>query len=339
MDEVKAYAAGAAGGELRPFTYLLGPLGDDEVDIDVRHCGICHSDLSMLANAWQMSVYPLVPGHEIVGTIAAVGARVPSLQPGQTVGLGWYSRSCMHCPQCFSGDHNLCLTAEGVIAGRHGGFADRVRAHWAWAVPLPAGLDPATAGPLFCGGITVFNPIVQNGIRATDRVGVVGIGGLGHLALQFLRAWGCHVTAFSTTPDKEAEARRFGAHEFVATRGAPDALAALANSFDMILVTINVAQPWEPYLAALKPRGVLHFVGAVPDVTAPVFALIQAQRSIKGSPLGSPATMATMLEFAARHGIAPMTERFPMSRVNDALARLRSGAARYRIVLDNDFGG
>ncbi len=337
MVQVKAYAALEAGGALQPFAYELGPLGDEEVDIDVGYCGICHSDLSMLDNHWRMSAYPLVPGHEIVGTVAAAGSRVAAVEPGQTVGLGWYARSCMHCTQCMAGDHNLCLEAEGVIVGRHGGFANRVRAHWAWVSPLPSALDPAAAGPLFCGGITVFNPIVQNGIRATDRVGVVGIGGLGHLALQFLSAWGCHVTAFSTTPDKEAEARRFGAHDFVSTH-APDALEAYANRFDMVLVTVNVALPWEAYLATLKPRGVLHIVGAVPEVTAPVFALIQGQRSIKGSPVGSPATTAAMLDLAARHAIAPQTERYPLSRVNEALARLRSGKARYRIVLENDLG-
>lgn len=337
MGQIRAYAALEAGGALQPFTYEPGALGDEEVDIDVRYCGICHSDLSMLDNEWHISAYPLVPGHEIIGTVAAAGDRVATLRPGQTVGLGWYARSCMHCAQCMAGDHNLCLDAQGVIVGRHGGFANRVRAHWAWATPLPAGLDPATAGPLFCGGITVFNPIVQNGIRATDRVGVVGIGGLGHLALQFLRAWGCRVTAFSSTPDKEDEARRFGAHDFVSTH-TPDALAGLANGFDMILVTANVALPWEAYLAALKPRGVLHFVGAVPEVTAPVFALIGGQRSIKGSPLGSPATTAAMLDLATRHGIAPMIERFPLSQVNAAMARLKSGKARYRIVLENDLG-
>lgn len=221
------------------------------------------------------------------------------------------------------------------MVGRHGGFADRVRARAAWVTPLPDGIDAAKAGPLFCGGITVFNPIVQNGIRATDRVGVVGIGGLGHMALQFLHAWGCEVTAFSTSPAKEEEARSFGADRFVSTRGA-DALAAIAGSLDMILVTINVELDWEAYLAALRPRGRLHVVGAVPSVSAGGFSLIGGQKSISGSPLGSPATTAEMVRFAARHGIAPMTEHFPMSRVNEAMDRLRAGHARYRIVLEND---
>ncbi|HYN37781.1 MAG TPA: NAD(P)-dependent alcohol dehydrogenase, partial [Rhodospirillales bacterium] len=312
--------------------------GVGEVAVAIAHCGICHSDLSMIDNEWGFSAYPLVPGHEVIGTVAAVGEGVDTLRPGQTVGLGWYARSCMHCEQCMSGDHNLCAKAEGTIVGRHGGFADKVRAHAPWVLPLPDGLDPATSGPLFCGGITVFNPIVRNGIRGTDRVGVIGIGGLGHIALRFLHAWGCEVTAFSTSADKEAEARSLGADRFVVTRD-PSALTPLAGTFDMILVTLNVGLDWDAYIAMLRPRGKLHFVGAVPSITAAVFPLLLSERSVGGSPLGSPATTAMMLTFAARHGIAPVTEDYPMSRVNDAIERLRSGRARYRIVLRNDLDG
>lgn len=337
MSEVKALAALEKGGRLEPFRFEMGPLGDDEVEVAVRYCGLCHSDLSMLDNEWGISAYPFVPGHEIVGEVAAVGARVPTVTAGQTVGIGWYSRSCMHCHQCMSGDHNLCGTAEGIIVGRHGGFATRVRAHWAWVLPLPEAVDPAKAGPLFCGGTTVFNPILQNGILPTDRVGVVGIGGLGHLALQFLRAWGCHVTAFSTTPDKEEEAKALGATDFVATRD-PDALAKLAGQFAMILVTVNVPLDWDAYIGALKPRGKLHIVGAAPSVSSAVFPLLAGQKSIGASPLGSPETQSKMLDICARHNVAPVVESFPMSKANEALDRLRSGKLRYRAVLTNDLG-
>ena len=332
---IKTYAALKAGGELEPYEYDPGELAEDEVEINISSCGICHSDLSMLHNDWEMTEYPFVPGHEIVGDIGAVGERVTHLKPGQTVGLGWFSKSCMTCHQCMSGDHNLCASAEGVIIGRHGGFANKVRAHEGWIIPLPDGINVATAGPLFCGGITVFNPIIQNNIHPTDRVGVVGIGGLGHLALRFLNAWGCEVTAFSTSPDKEAESRELGAHHFVNSRDS-DALAKLANSFDMILVAVNVELDWDAYINALRPKGKLHIVGAAPSVSAIVFPLIIGQKSIGGSPLGSPATMATMLEFASRHGIEPVTETFPMSRVNDAMEKLRTGKPRYRLVLEND---
>ena len=334
---IKAYAAKEAGGLLEPFEYDPGDLLVDEVEIDVDFCGICHSDLSMLNNEWQMTEYPLVPGHEIVGKIAAVGDRVSHLKSGQTVGLGWFSKSCMTCRECMSGNHNLCPSTEGIIVGRHGGFANKVRAHEGWIIPLPESINPATAGPLFCGGITVFNPIVQNNIQPTDRVGVVGIGGLGHLALRFLRAWGCEVTAFSTSPDKEAEARALGAHHFVNTHD-HDALAKLTNSFDTILVAVNVELDWEGYLNALRSKGKLHIVGVAPSVSTAVFPLISGQRSIGGSPLGSPATMSTMVDFAARHGIEPVIETFPLSKVNDALEKLRSGKPRFRLVLENDLG-
>lgn len=337
MTIVKAYAAAEKGAALQPFEYEQGLLGPDQVDITVRHCGICHSDLSMLDDEWGLSQYPLVPGHEIIGTIAHLGEGVRHLQPGQTVGVGWNSGACLTCQQCLSGHHNLCPAAEGTMVGRPGGYATRVRAQATWAIPLPDDIAAAEAGPLFCGGITVFNPIVQNGILPTHRVGVVGIGGLGHLALRFLHAWGCEVWAFSTSADKEAEARKLGADYFINTREA-DALEKVTGAFDMILITVNVPLDWDAYIAALAPRGRLHIVGAAPEVTAAVFPLIAGQKSLGASPVGSPAVIATMLAFAARHGIAPVTEHFPMSRVNEALDHLRAGRARYRIVLDNDLG-
>jgi uncharacterized zinc-type alcohol dehydrogenase-like protein len=337
MTMVKAMAAMTAKSPLQPHSYELPALGDEEVEVAVHYCGLCHSDMSMIDNDWQQSSYPLVPGHEVVGEIVAKGGRVPELELGDSVGIGWFSRSCLHCDECLAGDHNLCATAEGTIVGRPGGFATHVRAHWLWVTPLPDGLDPAKAGPLFCGGITVFNPIVQQDIRPTDRVGVVGIGGLGHMALQFLTAWGCHVTAFSTTQAKEAEARELGADEFVATSD-PAALASLANSFDMILVTVNVPLDWDAYVAALRPRGRLHIVGAVPSVGAALFPLLMGHKSISASPLGSPVTVGRMLEFAARHGVTPVTETYPLSHVNEAITRLHQGKVRYRAVLQNDLG-
>ena len=225
------------------------------------------------------------------------------------------------------------------MIGRYGGFADRVRCQAAWAIPIPAALDPAIAGPLFCGGITVFNPIVQFGVKPTDRVGVVGIGGLGHMALKFLNKWGCEVTAFTSSEKKADEARKFGAHQVVAS-GDSQKLAALAGSLDFILVTANVTLDWNAYLNALAPKGRLHVVGAVlQPMQIPAMTLLTGQRSVSGSPLGSPSTTMHMLQFCARHGIAPTTELFTMSKVNDAMEHLRGGKARYRIVLQNDFKG
>ncbi len=334
MTTIHAFAANSTAGELHPFEYEVHEPGHDEVEINVIACGICHSDISMIDNDWGMSQYPLVPGHEIVGTICATGDGVEHLRIGQIVGLGWYSSSCMTCPTCMGGDHNLCLQNEQTIVGRHGGFADKVRCHKAWAVPLPEGIDPKKAGPLFCGGITVFNPIVQLGIKPTQRVGVIGIGGLGHFALQFFNKWGCEVTAFTSSENKAQEAINMGAHRIVDSRS-DDALEDAAGSLDLILSTVNVNLNWEKYFGALAPRGKLHVVGGVLDpIPAAAFSLIGSQKSLSGSPLGSPATITTMLDFCARHDIEAVTEHFPMSNVNDALEHLRSGKARYRIVLD-----
>lgn len=314
---IKAYAASEAGAELKPFEYDPGALRDDEVEINVEYCGLCHSDLSMLNNEWGMTAYPFVPGHEVVGKIGALGNHVRHLQVGQQVGLGWFSHSCMVCEWCMSGNHNLCREAVGTIVGRYGGFADKVRADQGWVIPLPDSSDPEKTGPMFCGGITVYNPIVQLGVQPTDRVGVIGIGGLGHIALQFLQAWGCEVTAFSSSADKEAEAKEMGADHFINSRD-PEALKAVAGSFDVILSTASADLDWADYIAALRPQGRLHFVGVVPSpVATHVFPLIEGQKTISASPLGSPATIRQMLYFAARHEVAPVIETYAFEQVNE----------------------
>jgi uncharacterized zinc-type alcohol dehydrogenase-like protein len=333
MTTIHGYAAMRAGRVLQPFTYEVGELRGDEVEIDVAACGICHSDLSVLNGDWGAMPYPLVPGHEVAGTVAAVGPAVRALKPGDRVGLGWHAGYCLDCPQCLAGDHNLCAGAQATIIGHHGGFADKVRARAASVVRLPDDLDFISAGPLFCGGITVFNPFVQYAVAPTARVGVIGIGGLGHLALMFARAWGCHVTAFTSTPAKRAEALALGAHLALDARD-PAALRGAAGSIDLLIATVNVSLDWSAYLATLAPRGRLHLVGAVLEpLPISAFALIEGQRSVSGSPVGSPATIAAMLDFAARHAIRPVVETFPLAEVNAALEHLHAGKARYRVVL------
>jgi uncharacterized zinc-type alcohol dehydrogenase-like protein len=343
-DTIHALAAHEPKGKLVPFAYDPGDLGPEQIEVEVTHCGICHSDLSLLNNEWGMTAYPFVPGHEIIGRVTAAGTAVRGLPGllanpvGKTVGIGWYSGSCMACQACMSGNHNLCSTAESTMLGRFGGYANRIRCHWGWAIPLPDSLDPAKAGPLFCGGITVFNPLVANDVKATDRVAVIGIGGLGHMALQFLNKWGCEVYAFSSNRAKYAEILAMGAHHVVDSRNSAD-LANLTGKLDFVLSTVNVNLDWMAMLNTLGPKGKLHFVGVVPDpIPVPLFPLISAQKSIAGSPLGSPATTMKMLEFCARHNIAPITETFKMSQANQALEHLESGQARYRIVLENDLG-
>lgn len=336
MPNIKAFAATAAGKPLTPFEFDPGPLGAEQVEIKVEYCGVCHSDLSMLNNEWGIAAYPFVGGHEVVGTVIAAGPQAKRVAVGDRVGLGWNSGSCLACAPCLSGDHNLCAKGEATIIGRHGGFADRVRSHWVWAAPMPKAVSSAAGGPLLCGGITVFNPIVQFDVRGTDRVGVVGIGGLGHMALRFLRAWGCDVTAFTSSDGKAAEAKQLGAHHVVNSRDSA-ALGKVAGSFDLLLVTANASLDWNAMIGALAPRGRLHIVGAVPEpVPVSVFSLLGGQKAVSSSPSGAPAVVDKMLDFCARHEIAPMVEEFPMSKINDALEHLKAGKARYRVVLKND---
>jgi uncharacterized zinc-type alcohol dehydrogenase-like protein len=223
------------------------------------------------------------------------------------------------------------------MIGHHGGWAERIRSHWAWAIPIPEHLDPGSTGPLLCGGITVFAPLASFDVQPTARVGVVGIGGLGHMALQFANAWGCEVTAFTSNPSKTDEAHGFGAHNVVSSKNS-DAIRSIKGTLDMLLVTVNVPLDWSAYMSTLAPHGRMHVVGAVPEpIPVGAFDLIGGQRSVSGSPTGAPVTMTSMLDFAARHDVAPQVEHFPMSKVNEALAHLEGGKARYRIVLDADF--
>ena len=331
---IHAYAAKEPGAKLEPFEYDPGARGASQGEIDVDYCGICHSDLSMLDNEWGMTTYPFVPGHEVAGRISKVGENVTTLAVGDPVGLGWHSGYCNTCGSCHSGDKNLCATAEGTIVGRHGGFADKVRADADSVVKLPEGLDVESAGPLFCGGITVFNPMVQFETRPTDKVAVIGIGGLGHIALQFLNAWGCEVTAFTSSESKKTEALKMGAHRTINSRDEAEITAA-AGSFDLILSTVNVKLDWNLYLQTLKPKGRLHFLGATLEpLDIGVFGLLMGQKSISGTAVGSPSTIATMLDFANQHDVKPVIEKFKFDQVNEAMDHLRSGKAKYRIVLE-----
>lgn len=331
---IKGWAATAANRPLEPFEYDPGPLADDDVEVAVEYCGVCHSDASVMNNEWGFTSYPVIPGHEVIGKVVALGSNAKGLKIGQRVGIGWASGSCMHCEQCVSGDGNLCPEGKATIVGRHGGFADRVRVQWLWAVPIPDGLSAADAGPLMCGGVTVFTPFRAFDIRPTDRVGVVGIGGLGHLALKFAKAWGCEVTAFTSSDSKADEARGFGAHNVINSRN-EDAIRKAAATLDLLIVTVNVPLDWNALLGTLRPKGRLHVVGAILEpIPVHAFDLITTQRSVSGSPNGAPATTAAMLNFAARHNILPQTEHFPIAKVNDAIQHLLDGKARYRIVLD-----
>ncbi len=332
---VHAYAAQQAGSTLEPFDYEAGALAPFEVDIRVTHCGVCHSDIHLIDGDWG-NRFPVIAGHEIVGIIEAVGSQVTDVALGDRVGVGWQAGSCMTCEWCISGQDNLCPNSVATCQNRFGGFADHVRADSRFTHILPDLLDSEKAAPLLCAGITVYSPLKHFGVTPASRVGVIGIGGLGHLGLQFASAFGCEVTAFSTSPAKAEEARSFGADRFISTTDA-DALKGAARSLDFILVTVNVQLDWRRYLRILRPNGMLCIVGAIPgDMAIPAAALLDGQKSIRGGEIGSRAAMREMLQFAARHNITAQTEAVPMSEINHAIERVRQNQARYRMVLLNN---
>lgn len=333
--KVNALAVNQPNEKLKPFTYELDELGSEDIDVKVLYCGICHSDMSMMNNEWGLTQYPIVPGHEIVGEVLGVGSSVKNIKVGDNVGIGWLSSSCMSCSECMSGDHNLCASGEGTIIGRHGGFSEYVRSHWSWAIPIPDGMDLSKTGPLLCGGITVFSPMYLSNIKPTDSVGVIGIGGLGHLAIKFLKHWGCEVIAFSSNSSKEAEILEMGASKVINSKDSKQ-LEMVSGKLKFILNTTNVSLDWNSYLSALSPKGKLHTVGAVLEpMEIPAFSLIMGDKSVGGSPIGSPEIIRIMLDFCNRHNIYPNVEEFPMEEVNEAIEHLEQGKARYRIVLKN----
>jgi len=335
MAPIQGLAAHAAGAELLPFRYDPGELGAHEVEIGITHCGICHSDLHLISNDWGISQYPFIPGHEIIGTVVAVGPEVRTLKPGMRVGLGWQSNSCGECEWCSRGLENLCPSQEATCVHRNGGYANRVRANARFVMQIPDALPSEQAAPLLCGGITVYSPMRNHGVNPSSRIGIVGIGGLGHIAIQFARVFGAEVTAFSTSTGKEEEARSLGAHHFVNSRESK-AMKDVAGSLDFILNTANADQDWNVYVQALRPTGTLCFVGVPPSpVSLHAFPLVSAIRTVTGSPIGSPQRIREMLDVAARHSVKATTELFPMARANEAIEKVKKYKVRYRAVLAN----
>ena len=335
MSPIPGYGVHAAGAELLPLKYEPGELRPQDIEVRITHCGVCHSDLNLIDNDWGNSQYPFIPGHEIVGTVAQAGEAVRHLAAGDRVGIGWQADSCGSCEWCRKGEENLCAQNQPTCVGRNGGYAEAIRVNARFALKLPEALDSETAAPLLCAGITVYQPLRAAGVNPSSRVGVIGIGGLGHLALQFARAFGAEVTAFSTSLAKESEALELGAHRFVHSRDSK-ALKAVEGTQDLIVSTINAAQEWGAYVAALRPHGKLCVVGVPPKpISVEAFPLISGAKCVCGSNIGSPARIAEMLDVAARHKVAAQTESFKMAEVNQAISRLRKNQVHYRAVLAN----
>jgi uncharacterized zinc-type alcohol dehydrogenase-like protein len=336
---ISAFAALAKGGPLEPFAYEPAALGPHDVELEVTHCGLCHSDIHLIDDNWSRSKYPQVPGHEIVGRVVALGHEVTHLAVGQRAGVGWQRSACLTCDLCLDGEENLCRKQQATCMGHHGGLADSIRIDARFAFAIPDEMDSAVAAPLLCGGVTVYAPMRRFGVTAATSVAVIGIGGLGHMALLMLRALGCETTAFSTSVSKRDEALAMGASDFAASND-PKELRRHFGRFDLILSTVHAKLDWTTYLQTLRPNGTLCLLGMPPGIMQlPPGPLITGQRAITGSDIGSRKTIREMLGFAARHRLAPLIERLPFSEANAALTRLRENRVRYRVVLERASAG
>lgn len=333
MSEIHGWAAHAAGAELSAYKYKVEELPANEVEVKITHCGVCHSDLHLIDNDWGISKYPFIPGHEIVGKITAIGSAVKDRKVGDRVGIGWQADSCGICEWCRKGEEHLCAQSQPTCVGRNGGYAGAIRVNSRFAIPVPEALESENVAPLLCGGITVYSPLRNWLARPSSRVGVVGIGGLGHMGVQFAHAFGSEVTAFSTSADKADEAKSLGAHHFVNTRDT-GAVKKVAGSFDLILSTVSADQDFQSFIGALRPKGTLIVLGASPSpMQISAFSLLAGQKAVAGSPTGSPTDLHEMLDVAARHGIKAITETFAMKDCNLAIAKVKKNQVRYRAVL------
>ncbi len=331
-NSVAAFAAIKAGGPLEPWKFETSALGSHEVDIDVTHCGVCHTDLHLVDNDFGITSYPFVPGHEAVGTVKAIGNEVTHLTAGQRVGVGWQRGTCGECEWCIKGLQNLCAKSRPTCLAGYGGFATSLRVDGNFGIPIPDALDSAVAAPMLCAGITVYSPL-RRYLRAGSRVGIVGIGGLGHLAIQFARAMGAEVTAISTSQDKEAEAVGFGAHHFVNSTDA-EQMKKLGGSLDLLLDTATANLDWSAYLATLRQNGVFCLVGGPQGpVVLPVLQMIFGQYTFAASVIGPPSEIEEMFRFAALHKVRTAIEEIPLDQVNSAMEKVRTNQARYRMVL------
>jgi uncharacterized zinc-type alcohol dehydrogenase-like protein len=335
---ILGYAAKAAGQPLEPFTYEPPKLGEHDVRVSVTHCGVCHTDIHAIDDYYGITTYPFVPGHEIVGYVSAVGRAASGLKEGGRVGIGWQGRSCTRCEWCLKGEEQLCM--DIVQSGTwvpYGGFSSSVIVDSRFAYPLPDSMPSEVAAVLMCAGITVYSPLRSFAALPSRKIGIIGVGGLGHLAIQFARALGYEVTAISSSPEKKEQALAFGADNFIVSDD-QTSMRRVVFGFDLLLCTAPGKINWEALLNTLKKNGRLVLLG-FPDVVLNSTDLVAHQLSITGSFIGNRATMREMLSFAQAHGITPAVELMPMSQVNEALQRVKENKARYRIVLINDTVG
>jgi len=344
MTQSHAYAAQDANTPLAPFTFERREVGPHDVQIDILYCGVCHSDLHMARNEWGGTVFPVVPGHEIVGRISKVGAHVSRFKVGQLAGVGCMVDSCQHCGSCDEGLEQYCengftgtYSAEDKVSGgyTYGGYASNIVVSEKFVLRISDKLDPAGAAPLLCAGITTWSPLRHWKVGPGQKVGIVGLGGLGHMGVKLAHAMGAHVVLFTTSPDKREDALRLGADEVVVSRDA-DQMAAHVNSFDFILNTVAAQHDLDAFMVLLKRDGTMTLVGLPehPHPSPSVANLIFKRRHLAGSLIGGIAETQEMLDFCAEHGIHSDIEMIKIQEINQAYERMLKSDVKYRFVID-----
>ena len=343
MPQPNAYAADAAHAPLAPFSFERREVGPSDVLIDILYCGVCHTDIHQVRNEWGGSNFPMVPGHEIVGRVGEVGSHVKQFKVGDLAGVGCMVDSCQHCASCDQGLEQYCENGftntynghdreTGAIT--YGGYAKQIVVREEFVLRISNKLDLAGVAPLLCAGITTYSPLRQWQVKPGDRVGVVGLGGLGHMAVKLAAAMGAEVTVFSTSPEKEKAAQELGAHQFIISKDAA-AMQAAANYFDLIINTVSAKLDLSPYLAALRLDGTLVLLGAPPESPQlHAFDLLVRRRRVAGSLIGGIQETQEMLDFCAEHNITADVEVIPMQDINDAYERMIKGDVHYRFSID-----
>ncbi|MBI2394823.1 MAG: NAD(P)-dependent alcohol dehydrogenase [Deltaproteobacteria bacterium] len=343
MQQIQAWGVPAASKPLGPMTIERREPKPRDVEIEILYCGVCHSDIHQARAEWGGGIFPMVPGHEIVGRVARVGAEVSRFRAGDLVGVGCLVDSCRVCAPCKDGLEQFCLTGwSGTYNSTemdrrtptYGGYSTRIVVDEAFTLRIPEGLDPAGAAPLLCAGITTYSPLRQFDCKKGGRVGVVGLGGLGHMAVKLAASMGAEVTVLSSSEAKEADARRLGAHDFAVTKGGA-AFERLAGKLDLIIDTVSAPHDYDAYLGLLRPRGTMALVGAPPTtIQLSPFSLIMGGKRVAGSLIGGLPETQEMLDHCAKHGIVSDIELIPIQKINEAYERVLKSDVRYRFVID-----
>jgi uncharacterized zinc-type alcohol dehydrogenase-like protein len=344
MNQTIGYAAHNSTAPLESFAFDRREPGASDVEIDIQYCGVCHSDLHTARNEWNMTVYPVVPGHEIIGRVSRVGGGVTRFAAGDVVGVGCMVDSCGTCPDCADGLEQYCQSFPILTYSSpdkhtggmtYGGYSKRIVVDEKFVLRVPANLDLAAAAPLLCAGITTYSPLRHWGVTAGKKAGIVGLGGLGHMGLKFAHAMGARTVLFTTSPGKAADARRLGADEVVVSAN-PDEMKRHANSFDFILDTVAAPHNLDALTALLKRDATLCLVGAPaePHPSPAVFNLVFRRRQIAGSLIGGIRETQEMLDFCGKHGITSDIEMIRMQDINVAYERMLKSDVKYRFVVD-----